>query len=221
VNDSADWWNDGAAHHMDEQDFDTGRLIATLRDDGVKKPFRWSELSAAQQALLGNATTGPRLLNFVRGDRTFEVARGGTLRDRDSVLGDILHSRPYYLPHADGAVLFVGANDGMLHAIDARTAEGGRELWAYVPRTVMSKLPALAQATYVHTHYVDGGLNVGRATISGSERKVLVSALGAGGRGLFAIDVTNPRPTSEAGVAANVLWEISNANAQYAELGYT
>ena len=119
----ADWWNDGAASDIDAQDPNTGRIIVT--DDGKSnatgKPFRWASLSGAQQNLLGTSTTGPQVLNFVRGDQSLEKANGGTFRDRTSVLGDILHSRPYYLPDPNGEVLFVGANDGMLHAIDART----------------------------------------------------------------------------------------------------
>lgn len=220
----ADWWNDGAASDIDAQDFNTGRIIVT--DDGKSnaagKPFRWASLSGAQQGLLGTSTTGPQVLNFVRGDQSLEKANGGTYRDRTSVLGDILHSRPYYLSDPNGDVLFVGANDGMLHAIDARTSAGGAELWAFVPSTLLSKLPSLTTDPYVHTYFVDGGLNVGPVTISGSQKNVLVGTLGAGGRGVFAIDITNPHPASETAAAANVLWEVnSGTSGSYSNLGYT
>ncbi|MBK6008464.1 hypothetical protein JJB11_20370 [Ramlibacter ginsenosidimutans] len=220
----ADWWNDGAASHIDAQDFNTGRIIVT--DDGKAnasgKTFRWNSLSGAQQGLLGTSTTGPQVLNFVRGDQSLEKANGGTFRDRSSVLGDILHTRPYYLQDPNGDVLFVGANDGMLHAIDARTAAGGGELWAFVPSTLLSKLPSLTVDPYVHTYFVDGGLNVGTVTISGSQKNVLVGTLGAGGRGVFGIDVTNPHPATETAAAANVLWEVNSAtSASYSNLGYT
>jgi hypothetical protein len=220
----ADWWNDGAAPDIDAQDFNTGRIIVT--DDGkanaTGKPFRWTSLSGTQQPLLGTSTTGPQVLNFVRGDRSLEIANGGTFRNRSSVLGDILHSRPYYLPDPNGDVLFVGANDGMLHAIDARTAAGGAELWAFIPSTVISKLASLTADPYLHAHFVDGGLNVGTVTISGSQKNVLVGTLAAGGRGVFAIDITNPHPASETAAAANVLWEINSAtSASYSNLGYT
>lgn len=220
----ADWWNDGAASHIDTQNWDTGRIIVT--DDGkataTGKTFRWTSLSTTQQGLLGTSTTGQQVLNYVRGDHSLEKARGGTYRDRSSVLGDILHSRPYYLSDPNGDVLFVGANDGMLHALDARTAAGGGELWAFVPSTLLSKLPNLTVDPYVHAYFVDGGLNVGTATISGSKKNVLVGTLGAGGRGVFAIDITSPHPATEAAAAANVLWEVNSAtSSSYSNLGYT
>ena len=52
------------------------------------------------------------------------------LRPRNSILGDIIHSRPYYVNDATNPRVYVGANDGMLHAFDAVT---GREVFAYIP----------------------------------------------------------------------------------------
>lgn len=217
----ADWWNDGAASQIDAQNYDSGRIIVT--DDGKAnangQPFRWSFLTSTEQGQLGTSTTGPQVLNFVRGDRSQEANYGGTFRDRASVLGDILHPRPLYLPDPNGDVLFVGANDGMLHAIDARTSAGGSELWAFVPSTVIPKLPSLTVNPYVHTHFVDGALNIGSTT---DGKNVLVGTLGAGGRGVFAINVSNPHPTSESAAAANVMWEVNNATSgSYSNLGYT
>lgn len=231
INTAAEWWSGGAQEHLEAQDFDSGRLIVTMKDDGTKQPFRWANLSTTQQGQIGTSTTGPTILNFVRGDRSNE--RTTTIpRVRAAVLGDIVHSRPYYLPNNGAPVLFVGANDGMLHAFDADTAAGGDELWAYVPSMLIPNLKALAGSSstspiYTHTYFVDGGLNVGDAVISGSNKKILVGGLGAGGSGLFALDVTNPTPSTEAQAAANILWEITpsringSASTAYASLGYT
>ena len=61
-----------------------------------------------------------------------------------------------------------------------------------------------------------------RVTISGSQKNVLVGTLGAGGRGVFAIDITNPHPATETAAAANVLWEVnSGTSGSYSNLGYT
>ena len=222
INTPAEWWSGGAATHLDNQDFDAERKVVTLKSDGTKIPFRYASLSTTQQALLGSTVTARQnVLNYVRGQRTNEIANGGTLRDRAHVLGDILHSRPYYMPNNGEPVLFVGANDGLLHVIDARGALGGDELWAYMPSMLMANLPKLTVNPYVHEYFVDGGLNVSEVVISGVTKKVLVSGLGAGGRGLFALDVTNPIVASETDAASKILWEISNVSTGYSNLGYT
>ncbi len=224
LNTPAERWDGGARAHLDAQNFDTGRIIVTMKSDGTRIPFRWDSLStgaSSQQSAIGAST----VLDFVRGDRSNESV-GLNYRARASVLGDIIHSRPYYLENGGSPVLFVGANDGMLHAFDA-SATGGAELWAYVPSMLFSSLPALKVTPYVHTYFVDGGLNVGDAVISSANKKVLVSGLGAGGKGLFALNVTDPRPVDETAAAANILWEITpsringTASTSYSNLGYT
>ncbi len=221
INTPAEWWGGGAKAHLDAQNYDTGRIIVTMKEDGARIPFRYDQLSTAQKTAVG----GQSVLDFVRGDRSNESVGLG-YRARKSVLGDIIHSRPFYLPNGASPVLFVGANDGMLHAFDANTV-GGNELWAYVPSMLIGNLPALKATPYVHTYFVDGGLNVGDAVISGASKKVLVSGLGAGGKGLFALDVTDPTAADETAAAAKILWEITPskinnlASASYSNLGYT
>ncbi|MCQ4346458.1 PilC/PilY family type IV pilus protein [Pseudomonas stutzeri] len=105
-------------------------------------------------------------------------------------------------------VLFAGANDGMLHAFDAET---GRELFAFVPRGVAEELHRLTRPDYgggVHRYYVDGGLTLSDAFIDGRWRTLLVGSLGAGGRSVFALDVTDPDNFS----ASDVLWEYHDAD---------
>jgi type IV pilus assembly protein PilY1 len=96
-------------------------------------------------------------------------------------------------------VVYVGANDGMLHAFDERT---GQELWAFIPRALHSEIAKLAQAGYTHRYFVDGAIQVSDY-YSGGWKTVLVGTAGAGAKTVFAIDVTNP--TSPA-----VLWEYDN-----------
>lgn len=105
--------------------------------------------------------------------------------------------------------LFIGANDGMLHAFDAETLE---ELFAYVPSTVHHKLHELADPEYSHKFFVDGQIAVADAKIGGSWGTYLVGTLGAGGRGVFALDVTDPESFSQ----DDVLWEFQDF-----DLGYT
>lgn len=228
VNTAAEWWSGGAQVHIDAQNFDTGRLIATMKDDGTTIPFRWTSLSSTQQGYLTSST----ILDFLRGDRSNEIPNAGAvLRQRKSAMGDVVHSRPYYVADATNPMIFVGANDGMLHAIDASTS-GGDEQWAYVPSMLLNKMKNLAANPYVHDYFVDGQINVGNITSSGTKR-ILVGGLGGGGKGLYALDITGSAgltASTESGVASKVLWEITPTKVNYANpvttnayvnLGYT
>jgi type IV pilus assembly protein PilY1 len=232
------WWPGGAADLLATQNHDTGRLIATMKDDGAGAGFRWDQLSEAQRASLGSR----RILDFLRGDRSNESsARGKGLRQRVSVLGDIVHSRPYLVHDSADPTIFVGANDGMLHAFNAACAsaartpgcdvDGGKERWAYVPSMLLPRMRRLSVEPYVHDYYVDGQINV--RTIAAGSKRILVGGLGAGGMGLFALDITGRAglvAASEADVARKVLWEITPTTVNharpalpnaYVNLGYT
>lgn len=96
--------------------------------------------------------------------------------------------------------IFVGANDGMLHAFDARTM---KEWFAYVPAAVHDRLWHLADPDYSHKYYVDGQITVADAKLGSSWGTYLVGGLGAGGRGMYALDVTDPDSFSK----DDVMWE--------------
>jgi len=230
----SDSWGNGSAYQITAQNYDTGRMIVTMSGTaGV--PFRWANLSSAQKTALdlasASATTSP-VLNFIRGDRSNETPSGLQYRARneESVLGDIIHSTPLHWDDGTNRTVFVGANDGMLHAInaDADYANGGgQERFAFIPSQLISKLPLLKVKPYTHRYFVDGQL-VARIfpayTESGgtarTEKSILIGALGGGGRGLFALDI-GAVPTSESDAATKVMWEISNATSGYANLGHT
>jgi PilC-like protein with beta-propeller domain len=200
-----------AASLLDSANYSSGRKIATL---GIA--FRWANLSGAQQTAIGSED----IFNFIRGDRANEEPNGLSLRVRESVLGDVLHSNINYWDNGTNQTLFVGANDGMLHAFDANT---GVENFAYIPSMLLPNLKLLANKPYVHTHFVDGPISIATMNISTSpivNKDILVSGLGAGGKGLFALDVTTPTAANEAAVVSKVLWEIS-ATGSFANLGYT
>lgn len=103
-------------------------------------------------------------------------------------------------------MIYVGGNDGMLHGIDAET---GIERFAYVPSTLIPELNELMQNNYVHRYYVDGHVFVGDAYIDrGGDRwaSVLVGTTGAGGRTVYALDVTNPNSMGP----SDVMWEFTD-----------
>ncbi|MEK6664243.1 MAG: PilC/PilY family type IV pilus protein [Pseudomonadota bacterium] len=129
-------------------------------------------------------------------------------------------------------MVYQAANDGMLHAFSAG-AGGGAEQWAYVPGLLFdSKLPSnattsklvnlSAKSGFVHYYYVDGTPIVGdldfsnTAGVTGNPpadwHTILVGGLGKGGRGYYALDVTNPSALSDTDVANKVLWEFPNSS---------
>ncbi len=208
--------------------------------------FSWNALNADQQGALNlsaegvNDGAGPSRLLYLRGEQGNEQQNGGSFRDREHPLGDIVHSDPLFVSDQDygydlqgggsalateGAayaafrnsavyrsrppMLYVGANDGMLHAFHADT---GEELFAYVPDAVIDGLSALTSPNYEHRYYVDGSPWAADVWLEGQWRTVLVSSLGAGGKAVFALDITNPEYFS----SDDVLWEFSDA-----ELGFT
>jgi type IV pilus assembly protein PilY1 len=138
--------------------------------------------------------------------------------DYQEYLDDVKANRP--------DILYVGANDGMLHGFRTdctATPTCGTEVLAYVPSTVYDKLPALASTAYgagtAHAYMVDGSIYVGDAYIDTGDgggkkwRSILVGAMGAGARGIFVLDVTDPENFDE----QDVLFEITAAD--YPQIG--
>lgn len=210
----------------------------------------------------GNATLGGNRVNYLRGDTSledninFRKRRSGKTVQGDgtlgipNVLGDIIHSSPIYVAEppffytftgyqtfqstnsSREAMVYVGANDGMLHGLSAAT---GEEKIAYVPSMVYSNLVGYTQPTYTnqHKYFVDLTPTVGDAygnfgtcTTPPCWRSVLVGGLRGGGKGYFALDVTDPTDfaTAETTPTNVVLWEFPNPNtstADVADLGYS
>ena len=155
----------------------------------------------------------------MRGDASNEQQNGGTFRNRAHKMGDVVHSSPVY---KDG-FLFAGGNDGMLHAFNADT---GVEQFAYVPKHVFDHLRDLVAPAYAHKFYVDLTPSVEQMSLYGDDgvdndsdgttdepdeavsKTIVVGGLGKGGRGYFALDVTDPSSiTSEAILKTKVMWE--------------
>lgn len=117
------------------------------------------------------------------------------------------------------SVVYVGSNDGMLHAFDGDISTGGKELFAYIPGLIFDSndteegLYYLTDEDYEHKFYVDGPLTASDVYIDpagGSNRDwrtVIAGGLRAGGRGLYALDVTDPSQFSASNAEDMVLWE--------------
>ncbi len=195
-----------------------------------------TNLETPLQLALDKATTAAAAdgkaqlrINYLRGDRSLETS---TFRKRGGLLGDIINSgvafsgapstrifgsdySTFYTTNKDRKkVLYVGANDGLLHAFDS---SNGEELFAYIPSWVGPKLPALTNATYNtgnHQSFMDGSPVVGEVKVGGASdadtlavwKTVLVSGTGGGGQGVFSLDVTDP----DAFAASKVMWEFTD-----------
>ncbi|MEP6608631.1 MAG: PilC/PilY family type IV pilus protein, partial [Burkholderiaceae bacterium] len=104
-------------------------------------------------------------------------------------------------------VALFGANDGMFHVLDARVGQptSGREVFAFVPRSLFFTLRDLTQAAYSHRFYVDGPVIESDIFDGTAWKTIAVGTTGAGAAGIFAIDITAPQGGFGAG---NVLWDI-------------
>jgi len=216
---SFDWVNLTAA----EQAYFTTAYMATTATPPLSQfcPSGSMCLSSASQSAAGGAP----LVNFLRGDRSNEGPADDTtkyFRQRAHRLGDIVNSEAVYVrgpiyDYVDAGYtafksanasrtpqVYVGANDGMLHAFNAAT---GDEVWAYVPKLLLPTLYRLADKLYptAHQYYVDGSPTVGDVYFGGAWHTILVGGFNGGGRGYYALDITNP-------LSPKALWEFTDAN---------
>jgi type IV pilus assembly protein PilY1 len=145
------------------------------------------------------AVSGADNAAYIAGTRTLELSNtGGTLRNRNHLLGDIVNSAPAFDERTN--TVYVGANDGMLHAINSAN---GAERFTYVPAGLnFTDLATLSKPDYAHRYFVDGPIVISSPSQTPGS-SVLVGTLGRGGKGLFALDVTTPGSFA----ASNVKWE--------------
>ncbi len=197
-----------------------------------KKLMTWSRLTTAEQVYFNPAqmtacnpvancpgATSEVLFDFITGK--LDATTNSTFRVREHVLGDIVSSQPVYVKtpgfnYADSGyasyktttrqgMVYVGANDGFLHAFNADT---GSEVWAYAPSAVMPNLWRLADPAYSHRFYVDGTLTAADVKDSGW-KTILVGGMNDGGKHYYAWDVTLP-------ASPELLWEFTDT-----DMGFT
>lgn len=182
-------------------------------------------------------TLGEKRLNYLRGSRSeSDEFRVRTSLLGDIINSGVTYSGPPSNKFTDKSyrlfyeqnknrlpIVIAGANDGMLHAFAAKATTGiaaADEVFAYIPSWLAPKLSSLVNRDYVdegnHQSFVDAPSVVGEAQVtftagdgSASDWKtVLVSGTGAGGRGVFALDITNPTSFS----TSNFIWEFTQAD---------
>jgi len=154
-------------------------------------------------------TTGrDALINFIHGLDSYDENGNGitTYEKRDWILGAFIHSRPMVIHYGTTrTVIYAGANDGMLHAFDDAT---GKELWAFIPPSLLPNLRNLDGATL--EFFVDGAPKVH----VGTDKTVLLFGLRRGGNRYIALDITDP-------LSPEFLWQIGPTTTGFEELAQT
>jgi len=225
-----------------EQGVDTTTLdpISLIQPAATRQShvFTWNGTSAVPFNAT-NTGLSSDLVNYILGDSSKELRKaGGTYRSRTAKLGDIVNSSPAYvfgnvdlnyeklgsgygdyrafvtakLARPEG-VLFVGANDGMLHAFGNNA---GTEYFAYIPKAVVPNLYKLSESPYTHQYFVDGPNTETDAYLDGTWKNLVLGTTGAGAKALYALDVTTPTAMD----ASKVLWEINSSTSGFSNLGH-
>lgn len=211
-------------------------------EQGTTAPtlFKWANMAATHKTAFNTlrgvldpagAEQGENRVNWLRGDKRNEQSAtniDGLFRARDIVLGDVVNSGIVYVgkPSLNTAgddfksfydtyktrksVLYVNANDGMLHGFYDDT---GEEAFAYVPGFVAPKMSVLPEQDYAHASFADATPAVADAKVGNNWKTVLVSGVGGGGQGVFALDVSNPANFG----TSKVMWEFTDRD--HAALG--
>lgn len=217
------------------QDFTYSNLVAKGVNVNFEGDFLRANLSQRSTLTVDQmaALSGPKLVSYLRGQYGDDMRGSNEInrqlfRLRGAVMGDIVESQPAYIAKpvfsyrdtgyddfktaqaSRAGTVYVGANDGMLHAFDGTN---GVERWAFVPTPVIPNMWRLANDTYSSNHwnYVNGSPAIGDI-YDGSWKTILVGGLNAGGRGYYAMDVTNP-------ASPILLWEFTASDDK--DLGFS
>ncbi|MEG1833913.1 MAG: PilC/PilY family type IV pilus protein [Burkholderiaceae bacterium] len=222
-------WDTGEPNKIPRHDL---RKIYTW--GGANKGIEFKKTELANAGLWG-LIDNDDLLAYLRGDASREEGKGGGFRARSARVGDIINSDPAFVGRQNygytslpegrdmasrydvfvankakrANTVYVGANNGMLHAFDAAT---GVEKFAYVPQALLGELAQLADLKYAHRYFVDGSPSAWDAYFKPAKawKTVLMGTTGAGGKSVFALDVTDPDQFGR----ASVLWEINDTSGE-------
>ncbi|MCP4293404.1 MAG: PQQ-binding-like beta-propeller repeat protein [bacterium] len=188
------------------------RVIFTAVD-GTIHNFTTTQAGDLWEAMdADDSTEAADLITWTRGS----WVAGLRERPDDWKLGDIIHSTPVvvgdpthftmdvdYQQFMDAwsnrqKMVYVGSNDGMLHAFDAAT---GQEKWAFLPESSLPILETIADPNYCHNFTCDLTPKVRDIKINNAWRTILISGDFDGGKSYFALDVTDP-------LHPEFMWEI-------------
>lgn len=180
-----------------------------------------------------------KVINFIHGLDAYNDLSRGTDKKREWIMGDVLHAKPLVVnyksyafnaaneadPALNKSMIFVGSNDGMLHAFNDYD---GSEAWSFLPPVLLPSLQYIHAGS--HTYFVDSSPSVyvydknknGTIDPADGDRVFLLIGLRRGGGAnvapaagyYYALDVSDP-------ASPGFLWGISNGMASYPELAET
>ncbi|MGQ5525006.1 pilus assembly protein [Chitinimonas sp. PSY-7] len=218
------------------------RVILSAKLDKATVPFAFNDaaglaaMSDKQKELLGgNTAEQQKIIRYIRG------AKDKDLRERKSLLGDFIDTQPAFIgapssfstestfnsfksAQKSRNMVFIGANDGMMHGFNAETMS---EIGAYIPSMVYRNLKVLSNPKYgiaggldaPHVYHVSGAVATADVKASSGWKTYLVSGLGQGGQGYFALDVTSEKNFDNSSPKEAVKWELNDQNEP--QIGYT
>lgn len=124
-------------------------------------------------------------------------------------IADPLHSTPVEVSYTDGSIIFFGDNEGYVHAIDAET---GKELWAFMPKELLTNQIKIAEniETTNHIYGVDGNI----VSWTDGSNKYITFGMRRGGSSYYTLNVTNRTSPS-------LEWKITSGDTNFTKLGQT
>ena len=169
------------------------RNIFTALPDGTVVPFTLSSAAQLQEYLrTPDLAATEKLITFIR-QQPLGAIVGSTpaIMDPPSLdpPPDAIYPAFALANKKRRSMVWVGANDGMLHGIDARL---GYEVWAFVPFNLLPKLQTLRSGQPVgdFRYFVDSSPKVADVKIAGAWRTYMIMGEGAGGTFYQTFDVT-------------------------------
>jgi type IV pilus assembly protein PilY1 len=185
----------GAGWVLHERDLDDRKIYTFFKSSGKVNLYDSENAFTTTNPLITtavlNLASGSKddLINFVYGYDAYQDESTDVTKTRSWILGSFLHSRPFLVNYKTQSVLFVGSNDGMLHAFDDAD---GTELWAFIPPDLLPNLQ------YLHSDYnmayVDSSAKVYVTYDSNNNvtKAILIFGERRGGNRYYALDVTTP-----------------------------
>jgi type IV pilus assembly protein PilY1 len=216
---AAGWLKDDNVNGNSRQIITASRLVAGGNLKGVPFQWNSLSPYTQKMLMNTGDTIdfGTKRLNYLRGNRLLETASSspnGFRKRSETVLGDIINSSPVFVGASQSgfsdsdfpvgvssynsfsqsiasrrAMVYVGANDGMLHGFDANTLQ---EIFSFIPSSIFKKLKDLSSHAYKHEYFVDETPLVVEVPESNAWTTQLIGFPGMGGTGLFALDITSP-----------------------------
>ncbi|MEM9386122.1 MAG: VWA domain-containing protein [Pseudomonadota bacterium] len=239
---SRSWWSD-APDGFSVEAGGVGSLLPTERRvltewGGALLPFTTANIEVFGDYLLANLDMDllngeagsdderlRQLLQWVGGKDIKDEDEDGDTQEPRLQLGDPMHSKPVVVTYARGedepqAVVFVGSNEGFLHAFDGQT---GTELSAFLPLELVEHVDDwyADYETTTRIYGVDGPIAAwvqdggdGEIDAGAGDSVYLYVGLRRGGEHLYAINYTDP-------ANPQLMWKRSPSDSGFAQLGQT